>query len=122
MPCPNEARKRCMTISFRVTPEQAKHLDVLVAASGMTKQDYIVAKLTDETVVVQPSTRVYKALKGAMRNVYLELSRIATGCPADAATVATVAVLANEFIGLRGATAATQIEQETVQVFDMERM
>ena len=121
MPCPNDARQRCVTVSFRVSPEQAQHLDVLVAASGMTKQDYIMAKLTDETVVVQPSTRVYKALKGAMRNVYLELSRIATGCPADTATVSLTAVLANEFAGLRGDATPSQIEQESAQVFEMER-
>ena len=90
MPCPNDARQRCVTVSFRVSPEQAQHLDVLVAASGMTKQDYIMAKLADETVVVQPSTKVYKALKNVMHDIYLELTRIHTGCALDKRTAAMV--------------------------------
>ena len=39
MPCPNSARERSVTIGFRVTPEQARRIDLMARASGMTKQD-----------------------------------------------------------------------------------
>ncbi len=121
MPCPNDARQRCVTVSFRVSPEQAQHLDVLVAASGMTKQDYIMAKLADETVVVQPSTKVYKALKNVMHDIYLELTRIHTGCALDKRTAAMVALLAREFIGFGGGSTAFNIETEAVKINEMGR-
>ncbi|MCF6413805.1 hypothetical protein I7648_08865 [Collinsella tanakaei] len=41
MPCPNSARERSVTIGFRVTPEQARRIDLMARASGMTKQDYL---------------------------------------------------------------------------------
>ena len=39
MPCPNSARERSVTIGFRVTPEQARRIDLMARTSGMTKQD-----------------------------------------------------------------------------------
>lgn len=66
MPCPNSARERCRTVSFRVTEKQTEALDMRVRASGLNKQDYILAKLMDEEVVVRPSSRLHKALKGIM--------------------------------------------------------
>ena len=41
MPCPNSARERSVTIGFRVTPEQARRIDLMARTSGMTKQDYL---------------------------------------------------------------------------------
>ncbi|WP_407640903.1 plasmid mobilization protein [Bifidobacterium merycicum] len=70
MPCPNDHRKRLITIGFRVTPEQSARINDLVAASGMTKQDYIVKRLQCEEIVVTPSSRVYKALRDRMGLVY----------------------------------------------------
>ena len=66
MPCPNERRKRNMTIAFRVTPEENELVNLLAATAHMTKQDYIMSKLTDTTIVVHPNSRTYKALKDAM--------------------------------------------------------
>ena len=76
MPCPNERRKRNMTIAFRVTPEENDLVNLLAKTANMTKQEYIMSKLTDTTIVVQPSTRTFKALKDAIAKVYVELSRI----------------------------------------------
>ncbi|WP_431978845.1 plasmid mobilization protein [Raoultibacter massiliensis] len=45
MPCKNSARVRSRTVAFRLSEEQAKELDLRVKASGLTKQDYILAKL-----------------------------------------------------------------------------
>lgn len=65
-----------MTIAFRVTPEENDLVNLLAKTANMTKQKYIMSKLTDTTIVVQPSTRTFKALKDAMSKVYVELSRI----------------------------------------------
>ena len=69
MPCPNERRKRNMTIAFRVTPEENDLVNLLAKTANMTKQEYIMSKLTDTTIVVQPSTRTFKALKDAIAKV-----------------------------------------------------
>lgn len=101
MPCPNDHRKRLITVGFRVTPEQNERINDLVAASGLTKQDYIVKRLSCENITVVPSTRVYKALRDRMNLVYQELTRIADGgCP-DERVLALTELLAKEFVGFR---------------------
>ena len=47
MPCENSARKRSKTMAFRCTPEEHKLICEMAAWSGMLRQDYIIAKLTD---------------------------------------------------------------------------
>ena len=76
MPCPNDARQRCKIVSFRCTPEESEMIDRLVAMSGMTKQDYIVERLGDNSISVNASVRLYKGLKDAAKSIYLELRRI----------------------------------------------
>lgn len=49
-------RHRSKTIAFRMSKEEAELLDQLVAVSGMTKQDYIISKLSDATVKVVPQS------------------------------------------------------------------
>lgn len=101
MPCPNDHRRRLITVGFRVTPEQSARINDLVAASGMTKQDYIVKRLQCEEIVVTPSSRVYKALRDRMDLVYRELSRIVDGgCP-DERVIALAELLSKEFVGFR---------------------
>ena len=46
MPCENSARKRSKTMAFRCTPEAQAHMRD-GSLSGMSRQDYIIAKLTD---------------------------------------------------------------------------
>ena len=69
MPCPNSARKRSVTIGFRVKPEQARRIDLMARTSGMTKQDYLYSRALGEEVVV-------KMLRDEMGRVYHELRRI----------------------------------------------
>lgn len=76
MPCPNDARERCKTVTFRCTPEESEMIDRLVAMSGMTKQDYIMERLADNSISVNASVRLYKGLKDAAKSIYLELRRI----------------------------------------------
>ncbi len=59
-----------------MTLEKNELVTLLAKTANMTKQDYIMSKLTDTAIVVQPSTRTYKALKDEMVKVYAELSRI----------------------------------------------
>ena len=69
-------RVRPVTIGFRVTHEQNAEIDELVAISGMTKQDYIVSRLTNRAITINPSPRVQQALARRMDRVYGELRRI----------------------------------------------
>lgn len=73
MPCENSARKRSMTMAFRCTPEERKLICEMAAWSGMNRQDYIIAKLTDTQVEVRPSVSVQKALKDSMSELSKEV-------------------------------------------------
>lgn len=73
MTCPNSARRRFRQVSFGVTQEQAEAIDRMVAISGLSKQDYIVARLLDEEMTVVPSNRVIRALKDHCLLVICEL-------------------------------------------------
>ena len=71
-----QGRWRNKTVGFRVSPEEDAMIEVAVSLSGLTKQDYIMRKLTDREVVVMPSSRIYKALKSELAKVLVELERI----------------------------------------------
>ena len=73
MPCENSARKRSKTMAFRCTPEERKLICEMAAWSGMSRQDYIIAKLTDAQVEVRPSVSVQKALKDSMAELAKEV-------------------------------------------------
>lgn len=73
MPCENSARKRSKTMAFRCTPEERKLICEMAAWSGMNRQDYIIAKLTDSKVEVKPSVSVQKALKDSMAELAKEV-------------------------------------------------
>ena len=74
-----KGRWRNHTVAFRVSDEEAKLLNDLVALSGLTKQDYITRRLLCRDVVVQGNPRVYKALKTELAAVLAELRRIEAG-------------------------------------------
>ncbi len=73
MPCENSARKRSKTMAFRCTPEEHKLICEMAAWSGMSRQDYIIAKLTDTQVEMRPSVSVQKALRGSMAELTKEV-------------------------------------------------
>ena len=78
MPCENSARKRSKTMAFRCTPEEHKLICEMAAWSGMLRQDYIIAKLTDTEVEVRPSVRMQKALKDSMVELAKEVKLAAS--------------------------------------------
>ena len=73
MPCENSARKRSKTMAFRCTPEERKLICEMAAWSGTSRQDYIIAKLTDTQVEVRPSVSVQKALRDSMAELAKEV-------------------------------------------------
>ena len=58
-----QGRWRSVTVAFRVSPEEDAQIESAVRVSGCTKQDYIIKKLTDQSVVVQGNPKVYRGLK-----------------------------------------------------------
>lgn len=66
-------RDRPVTIGFRMTEDEARRLDALVALSGLSKQDYIECRLTNQSVTIVPSSRVARSLSCWMQSVYREL-------------------------------------------------
>ena len=73
MPCENSARKRSKMMVFRCSPEERELICDMAAWSGMNKQDYIIAKLTDTQVEVRPSVSVQKALRDSMAELSKEV-------------------------------------------------
>ncbi|RHH73533.1 mobilization protein [Collinsella sp. AM17-1] len=121
MPCPNERRKRSMTIAFRVSPEENELVNLLAATAHMTKQDYIMSKLTDTAIVVRPNSRTYRALKDAMAKVYAELSRIRRAGDMDESLVQRVELLMDIFHELGEEIPESQIDAEAAMIEGMRR-
>lgn len=96
-----KGRLRNKIISFRVSPEESELLDTKVKLSGLTKQDYIIKKLTDSTVVVKPNPRVYKALKEQLEDV---LSVLKEKEPTDE-LLETIRLVATTLDGIKGGDA-----------------
>lgn len=70
-----KGRFRGKIVSFRCSEEENAALDVAVQLSGLTKQEYIISKVTNRDIVVQPNPRVYKALKDRLALVLAELKK-----------------------------------------------
>ena len=74
-----QGRWRSVTVAFRVSHEEDALIESAVRVYGCTKQDYIIKKLTDQSVVVQGNPKVYRGLKLEMQQILMELKRIGTG-------------------------------------------
>ena len=66
-------RWRNKTVAFRVSPEEDAQIEIAVKLTGLTKQDYIIRRLSCKDVVVQGNPRVYKALRDQFAAVLAEL-------------------------------------------------
>lgn len=96
-----KGRWRNHTVAFRVSDEESKLLNDLVALSGLTKQDYITRRLLCRDVVVQGNPRVYKALKNQMAVIYGELKRLEGISAENDELLYTLQVIAITLDGLR---------------------
>ena len=97
-----KGRWRNHTVAFRISDEESKLLNDLVALSGLTKQDYITRRLLCRDVVVQGNPRVYKALKNQMSAIYEELKRLEVCSPDNDELLYTLHVIAITLDGLKG--------------------
>lgn len=101
-----KARDRCnrwrsVTVSFRMSPEENELLHHLAQLSGMTKQDYIIARLLQKEIAVHGNPRVYKALRERMVAIQNELRRIETGQSPSLKTLEEIDMMANMMKGLK---------------------
>ena len=71
-------RFRNITVGFRVSPEENEQINIAVALSGLSKQEYCYRKCLNRDIVVQGNPRVYKALRNQLTAVLDELRRIGT--------------------------------------------
>ena len=97
-----KGRWRNKTVAFRVSEEEAKLIDDLVALSGLTKQDYIIRRLQCRDVVVQGNPRVYKALRNQMTDIYEELKRMERCSEPNDELLYTIQLIAETMNGLKG--------------------
>ncbi len=97
-----KGRWRNHTVAFRVSDEESKLLNNLVALSGLTKQEYITRRLLCRDVIVQGNPRVYKALKNQMTAIYEELKRLKGVSPENDELLYTLQVIAVTLDGLKG--------------------
>ena len=98
----HNGRWRNRIVAFRVSDEEAKLLNDLVALSGLTKQDYIMRRLLCRDVVVQGNPRVYTALKNQMAAIYEELKRLESIDSDNDELLYTLQVIAITLDGLKG--------------------
>ena len=71
-----QGRFRSKTVSFRMSPEEAKLLDDYVSLSGLNKQDYLINRALQTDVIVYGNPRVFKGLRNRLDDVLNELNRI----------------------------------------------
>lgn len=72
----HKQRWRNITVSFRVSPQEAATIDMMVKTSGMTKQDYCVKRLLCEDIIVHPNIRIQKYLREYLITLTDELKRL----------------------------------------------
>ena len=113
-------RLRSKTVAFRMSEQEAKHLDDLVDVSGMNKQDYIISKLLDREVVVKPNSRVQKALREQLEDVARELSRLTRLDEAEPETLEMAKHLVDVCESLTG-TSISQVGTLDRDIFNMGR-
>lgn len=94
-------RWRNKTTSFMMSPEERKDLDIRVSLSGLTKQEYMVRRLLERDVIVQPSSRIFKALRDQMTEILNELRRIENGANVDDDLLSAIKMVAITYNGLQ---------------------
>ena len=101
-----------MTVGFRVSPEEAREIDALVALSGLTKQDYILRRLANREVTVYPNVRVQRAVQDQAMLCYEELRRIERAGDVNPELAHAHSVLAEIFAGLGRGAGPTAVDAE----------
>lgn len=92
-----KGRWRNVIVSFRMSPQERDDLDIRVKLSGLTKQDYIIKRLLERDVIVQPSSRLFKALRNQMTEILTELKRIENGANVDDELISVIKTVAEPY-------------------------
>ena len=100
MPCENSARKRSKTMAFRCTPEEYELIANMASWSGMSRQDYIMARLTGTEITVRPSSRTQRALRDSMEGLAERLLAVCDADELDADLQKQLALVMKVFNGL----------------------
>lgn len=69
-------RWRNKTIGFRMSEEESQELNMLAKLSGLSKQDYIISRVLERKIIVNPNSRIYKALRNELQNVHEQLENL----------------------------------------------
>lgn len=93
-------RFRCITVGFRVSPEEHEHINKAVAMSGLSKQEYCYRRCLGRDIVVQGNPKVYKALKDQLAAVLDELKRIEAGQNIDDELLENINLITRTLQGL----------------------
>ena len=96
-----QGRWRSVTVAFRVSPEEDMLIESAVRVSGLTKQDYIIRKLTDREVIVQGNPKVYRGLLLEMRAILDELRRILEGQTVNEDLLTRIDLITSVMIGMQ---------------------
>ena len=97
-------RWRNITVAFRVSPEEDEQIERLVRLTGLTKQDYIMRKLTEQDVVVQGNPRVFAALQKEMRAVLDELTSLEAGNNPSEELIEVITMISRIMAGMKEAS------------------
>ena len=96
-----KGRWRNKAVAFRMSPEEDEQLEIAVALSGLTKQDYIIRRLQDRDVVVVGNPRVYKGLRVHMGAILEQLQHIAVGDTIDSELLDIIRLIAITMEGMK---------------------
>jgi len=71
-----KGRFRNKIVAVRVSEAESEMINRMVSISGMSKQDYIINKLTNRDIVVEGSIRTFNGIKTQLAYINEELERI----------------------------------------------
>ena len=89
-----------MAVAFRMSPEENADLNIRVKLSGLTKQEYFIRRISERSVTVQGSSRVYKALRNQMIDILAELKRLESAGDADDEFLSIIRLVAETVNGM----------------------
>lgn len=112
-------RWRNKTVAFRMSPEEADALNLRVALSGLTKQEYITRTLLEEKVNIFATVRMHKAIRRAIAPLAIELRRIRKAGDMPERLIEQVETIST-FVG-SFAEAESAVDAEDAAILNMER-
>ena len=99
--CDKHNRWRNVVVTFRVSPEENKSINMHVKLSGLTKQEYLCRRCQEKDIVVVGNPRVYKALKEELASLHLHLLNIEKSSDMDELLHETIRLVAETLDGMK---------------------